>query len=347
MTFINSGFGNFVNNMSRFLSFFIIGFALSACETKEVKLQQLLLKGNIAIEATQFEQAIYYYKEALKLDSCFSDAWNNLGTIDFRLGQQDEAIQHYDRAIQCNPKAEFYLNRANAQFENMAFFSALKDIEFFEKQKPDSIPAMVLKGLILGRLQQFDAAEKLFTEILELDSLNPDHWINRATINYYQKSFEKARPDLIKALEIDSVNSQAYNTLSMINADEGLFKNAMELVEMALKYSPDHPHYLNNRGYIRLLTGDLSNGEQDLNESMVREPDNPWVYRNKGILYLKLNKPESAEKLFRQVLAMDSSVDKTGEYLGLALLASGKKQDGCNWLKKSGASIPFSSNRCQ
>lgn len=346
MTLISSGFDNFALNMLRFLSFLIIGSALLSCETKEVKIQQLLLKGNIAIEATQFEQASYYYKEALKLDSCFSDAWNNLGTIAFRTGRQDEAILNYDRAIQCSPKPAYYLNRANAEFENKAFFSALKDIETFEIQKPDSIPAMVLKGLILARLQQFEPANALFTKILSIDSLNPDHWVNRATVNYYKKAFVLSRPDLQKALELDSANSQAYNTLAMISAEEGSLDMATQLIEQALRFSPEHPHYLNNRGYIRLLKGDFTNGEKDLNESMIREPDNAWVYRNKGILYLKLGKPESAEKLFRQVLAMDSSVDKAAEYLGLSLLDGNKKTEGCRWLKKAGSSGLFSSNRC-
>ena len=346
MTFISSGFGIFEGYMLRFFKFCIVAVGLFSCETQEVKLQQLLLKGNIALQASQFEQATYYYEEAIKLDSCFSDAWNNLGTISFRSGQQDEAILRYDRAISCKPDVAYYLNRANAHFENKSFFSVLQDLEIVEKIKKDSVPAMALKGLTLARLLRYKEAYDLFSVIIKKDSLDPEHWVNRGTVSYYIKDYNRARPDLQKALELDSANSEAFNALAMISADEGSLDTAFDLIEQALKYSNDHPHYLNNRGYIRIIMGNLSEGEKDLNESMVREPDNPWVYRNKGILYLKLGKNDSAEKLFRQVLSMDSSVDKASEYLGLTLISSGKKSEGCSWLRKSSSIGLIKSNRC-
>ena len=346
MTLIRSRFNIFVPLMSRYLLLLLVSTALFSCETKEVKIQQLLLKGNLALEDAQLEQATYYYKEAIKLDSCFADAWNNLGTIAFRRGNKDEAIVNYDQAIQCRPTPSFYLNRANAHFENLSFFSALKDIEAFEKEVADSIPALVLKGQILARLKRYDEAKATFTTILSKDSLNPDHWVNRGTLFYYTKEFDKATPDLMKAIELDSANGEAFNALAMIQVESGSLKEAMRLVEQALFFEPGHAHFINNRGYIKILLGNLVDGETDINDSMVREPDNPWVYRNKGLIYYKLNEFESAERLFRQVLSMDSSVDKTAEYLGVTLIAAGKKAEGCQWLIKSQASELLKSNRC-
>jgi len=140
--------------MSRLLCFIISVFLLCSCETREVKIQQLLLKGNIALEANQPEQASYYYNEALLMDSCFSDALNNLGTISFRSGRWDDAVHRYDKAILCNPAPEYYLNRANAWFEAGAFFNVLQDLDVFEKAYPDTIPPKVLRGLTLARLKR-------------------------------------------------------------------------------------------------------------------------------------------------------------------------------------------------
>ena len=321
--------------MSRLFYFLIPVVLLSSCETGEVKLQQLLLKGNIALKAGQQEQASYYYKEALLLDSCFSDALNNLGTISFRSGRWDDAVHLYDQAILCKPVPQYYLNRANAWFEAGAFFNVLEDLSIYEKTYPDTIPPKVLRGLTLARLKKYDEALELFSRILSEDSLNPEHRINRATLFYYRQEYDKARSDLQLSLQLDSVNSQAYNTLAMISADENSPEEAMDLIEKALRNAPMHPHYLNNRGYIHILMGKLKEAEEDINQSMVREPDNPWVYRNKGIIYLETGDLTSAERMFRQVLSMDSSVDKATEYLGKTLMAAGKKEEGCNWLRKS------------
>jgi tetratricopeptide (TPR) repeat protein len=332
---INSGIDTFAPEMSRLFYFLIPVVLLSSCETREVKIQQLLLKGNIALEASQPEQAAYYYNEALLLDSCFSDALNNLGTISFRSGRWDDAVHLYDQAILCNPEPQYYLNRANAWFEAGAFFNVLQDLDVFEKAHPDTIPPRVLRGLTLARLKRYDEALELFSRILAKDSLNPEHRINRGTLYYYRKEFEKAKKDLELSLELDSSNSQAYNTLAMISADENSLGEAMELIEKALRNAPMHPHYLNNRGYIHILLGKLKEAEEDINQSMVREPDNPWVYRNKGIIYFETGDLNSAERMFRQVLSMDSSVDKATEYLGKTLVAAGKKEEGCKWLRKT------------
>jgi tetratricopeptide (TPR) repeat protein len=332
---ISSGIDTFAALMSRLFHFLLPVLLLSSCETREVKIQQLLLKGNIALEASQPEQAAYYYNEALLMDSCFSDALNNLGTIAFRSGNWDEAVHRYDQAILCKPSPVYYLNRANAWFEAGAFFNVLKDLDVFEKAFPDTIPPKVLRGLSLTRLKRYDEALDLFSLILRNDSLNPEHPVNRGTLYYYRQQYGLAKKDLQKALELDSSNSQAYNTLAMIYADENAPDEAMELIGKALRWAPNHPHYLNNRGYIHILRGNLLDAETDINESMVREPDNPWVYRNKGIIYFETGDLVSADRMFRQVLSMDSSVDKATEYLGRTLVKAGKKQEGCRWLRKS------------
>src|SRR6476659_53956 len=89
-------------------------FLISCAESKETKLQRFLLKGNLMMEDHNEEQAISYYLEALKLDPCFADALNNMGTIYFRKKRFDVALENYEKAVSC--KADFlngYFNRAN------------------------------------------------------------------------------------------------------------------------------------------------------------------------------------------------------------------------------------------
>ncbi len=85
------------------LVFLLPLFLILACsESKETRLQQLLLKGNIAIKEHNNEQALYYYEQALKLEPCFVDALNNKGTVYFNQGKWDKAVHEYDQAITCN-----------------------------------------------------------------------------------------------------------------------------------------------------------------------------------------------------------------------------------------------------
>ncbi|QLH31608.1 MAG: tetratricopeptide repeat protein [Cyclobacteriaceae bacterium] len=85
----------------RYLKLLIWCFVLFACNSKETRLQQLLLKGNQALKAGNYDKASYYFGEAIKVDDCYADAWNNLGTVHFNQKQYLLAQESYQKAMEC------------------------------------------------------------------------------------------------------------------------------------------------------------------------------------------------------------------------------------------------------
>ncbi|MFM7856350.1 MAG: tetratricopeptide repeat protein, partial [Flammeovirgaceae bacterium] len=81
--------------------FCLLTIVMLGCESKETRLQQFLLKGNLAAKEFNYNQAAYYYEEAIKLDGCYADAHNNLGTINFQQKKWEQALANYNRAIEC------------------------------------------------------------------------------------------------------------------------------------------------------------------------------------------------------------------------------------------------------
>ncbi|MGC4021731.1 MAG: tetratricopeptide repeat protein [Cyclobacteriaceae bacterium] len=81
----------------------IILLFLSACESKESRLHKFLLKGNIASRERNWNQAMYNYGEAIRLEPCYADAWNNLGTVYFEMSRFDKALENYEKASSCQP----------------------------------------------------------------------------------------------------------------------------------------------------------------------------------------------------------------------------------------------------
>src|SRR5882672_2104786 len=97
----------------------MLGVLLLACgDSKETRLQRFLLQSNDMIKNRKEDEAEHYLREALKLDSCFADAWNNLGTLHFTKLKYQEALDVYDHAIACHPDyLDAYFNRANTAYE--------------------------------------------------------------------------------------------------------------------------------------------------------------------------------------------------------------------------------------
>ena len=108
----------------------LVFILLVACsDSKEAKLQKFLLRGNLALKERNFEQASYYYGEAIKVDPCYADAWNNLGTVYFEQDRFDLAHENYEKAIACQPDfINALFNHANTSYELKEYYSALSDL---------------------------------------------------------------------------------------------------------------------------------------------------------------------------------------------------------------------------
>src|ERR1041385_3228060 len=142
---------------SRILVLFLI--TLCACEGKEARIQKFLLKGNLASKERNWQQASYYYGEAIRLEPCYADAWNNLGTVFFQQQRYDKAMENYDKALSCNPKfINALLNRANTSYELKEYFRTISDLEKVMDLKPDTAVTYFTLGLTYTKMREFNKA---------------------------------------------------------------------------------------------------------------------------------------------------------------------------------------------
>ncbi|HYC86695.1 MAG TPA: tetratricopeptide repeat protein [Chryseosolibacter sp.] len=312
------------------------GLFLGACsESKETRVQRFLAQGNDMAQRRNYEQAVEYYKNALKLDSCFADAWNNLGTVYFQQRDFVNAETHYTRAIRCKPGYDLaHVNRANLYFETDEMYRALKDLGTVKQQNPDTVVVYLLEGLIYTKLRDYEKAEKAFVNAISLDNKNAELKINLGTVYYYQGKYDSAR-QLLNAVINETSEPNAYNTLALIETATGNYPAAMGWISKALAVRRNDAYYLNNRGYIYLMMNDYSKALSDINESILQDPYNGWAYRNKGIYYLKQSKAEDALKMFRQAVGLDPHIENIYYYLGEASWTMGMRVEACGFYRTS------------
>src|SRR5690349_4333729 len=141
----------------------LLCFLVACADDANNRKHRFLLKGNAAIEDHSEDQAIRYFQEALKIDSCFADAHNNIGTVLFRQEKFEEALYYYNRAIKCNPEfLDGYFNRGNTLYELSRASEALQDIEKVLAAKPDTLAGLFLQGLIFTKMQEYTKANASF-----------------------------------------------------------------------------------------------------------------------------------------------------------------------------------------
>ncbi|MFN7600933.1 MAG: tetratricopeptide repeat protein, partial [Bacteroidota bacterium] len=154
-------------------------FLLLGCDSKETRLQQFLLKGNLAATELNYSQAAYYYGEAINLDPCFADAHNNLGTVHFQQKQWELALASYNKALECKPRfLGALLNRANTAYELKEYFNALKDLEEVKSLRPDTALVYFTIGLVHTKMRDFDRALLAFDKVISMEPGNVEAMIN-------------------------------------------------------------------------------------------------------------------------------------------------------------------------
>lgn len=309
--------------------FVIVCFACT--DSRETRTQRFLLKGNEQLKKGNDTQAIGYYQAALELDSCFADAWNNLGTVYYRQENYARALDSYQHALFCRPGyTDALLNRANTYYELKQYYSALQDLEEVARKHPDTLAVHFSRGLVYTQLRAYSKAIASFRKALALDPDNPELLINIGTIYYYRHQLDSANLLLHEALQLDPDQPNAYNTLALMEVQQGDYAQAMKHINMALVLKEkDDPYFLNNRGYVYLMQGELDKALADINESIVNDPRNAWAYRNKGIYYLKRGDAPDAIRLLRQALDMSAFIDKIHFYLAEAYRLNGEQQKAC------------------
>ena len=128
-----------------------------------------------AVERNQLDSAEFYLKAVLKSNPAGQlnpFLLNNLGTIQRRLGKNDEALISYSAALGQYPKNTVFLeNRASLFAEMGKAENAVLDYSVLLDVKPDDQEALYQRGLLYLQLKNSDRAEADFKRMLEL---NPD-----------------------------------------------------------------------------------------------------------------------------------------------------------------------------
>lgn len=313
--------------------FWLLGivFCCAACDQSDSSRKlDFLARGNDQFSRKNYKQAENFYREALKIDSCYSPAWNNLGLIAYKRSDYGVAVLNFSNALQCRP--HFFaaiLNRARAFYDAGDEAQALTDVGRMKELKPDTSVAYFMEGLVRTRRTEFSQAVHAFLHSYQLDTMNAEVLINAGTALYFERKYDSANIVLQKAMKIYPDNPNAMNALALVNSGKGLYAEALGWIDEAIERDSSSAWFLNNRGFIYLGLGRLNDAISDIDQSLVMDEENGWAYRNKGLYCMKKGDYRSAARLFQRAIETHRYVEDVYLDLGDAYEAMGDKQKAC------------------
>lgn len=247
-----------IDNRDTYYSLWTITTCLHAMNSPSLSLDQKVMAyrkiGDAYVELTRWDEAIFYFDEALRLKPDDAAALGQRGYANVQ--QRD-----YDRAIED-------LTKAIGRDANLSL-------------------SFVARGMYYAATGNLVKAEADFAEALRLDPKNEDAYYRRATMYEQNEQFDKAAADVSAAIAIRQDNNlYSYRCYVLAFADR--LTQAMADCDRNLQAQPNHSLGHAARGYIFMKLGQDAKALEEFNASINANAEEEEVaYYGRGLLKLK------------------------------------------------------------
>lgn len=198
-------------------------------------------------------------RKAVEINPFLPDAWEVRGVACQCVGNFDDAIKYYDRALSLLP------HNRNILFN---------------------------KALAQEASDRFDAADSTYAELLEIYPRFDDGYIGRAQLHLHRGDTIAARADLDNALKINDNSVGALSMRAALSADNP--EAALADMERAVKLQPDRTFLRVNRAVARYKANDFNGALDDLDYVLEQEPMNYEALFNRAMLRAELHDNDRA-----------------------------------------------------
>ena len=315
-----------------FISIAIWAFLVSGCGilSGDRKKQSFLHKGNLAFRDKMYQEALRYYGEAFRLDSCYAVALHNYGVVLQKIDKNEEALQYFDRAIGCDSLfVDAYFSRAMAYIELGEVGRSLADADLLVRLYPDSMHYIFIRGIACSRAGLYSQSVESFSRVIRADSANWEAWINLGNALFFDGEPEKAAVAASRGLYLRPTEPNGWNLLGLIALEQENYDSADVYLSRGLSLDSEHAFLLNNRAFLHMMRGDMASAHRDLRASMAIEGDNAWLLRNFGLYHFLQGNYSEAIGQLEKSLQSDPSVPRTAYYLGNAYWSAGMVDAAC------------------
>ena len=187
--------------------------------------------GGYLYEERRMEEAMEHYQKAIQLNPNFPDALNDVGLALAAQGRFDEAIENYRKAIQMDP------NRFEMQYD---------------------------LGLALAAENRLDDAIKHYYKALQINPNLPEVLDSLGNALAAKGRFDEAIKSYRQAILVNSNHSETFFHLGMTLGELGRSREAVAQYREALKLNPNLIGALNNLAWELATSPDdkLRNGAE-------------------------------------------------------------------------------------
>jgi tetratricopeptide (TPR) repeat protein len=266
-------------------------------------------------------------KKALDIDSSIWEAWHDLGIIAWRDGEDEQAIEAFNKALAANSehtptltaRAEAYRRSGRKKEAKADYKAALAQMAEDDPNRPDAAARM---ASLLRDAGDFDEAVEILRDTVRVSGTNAKIYTELGQIYIAQKRLELAQLVLAKALELDAKDPAVYNALALLAQRQGKAQEAFERFDQAASLDANYIDARFNKATVLLDAGDYARAKTELAAIVEKRPDDFSAQVSLGVAHRGLKELPEAKKVWERVIkdAPKRSTPRADAMWNLALL---------------------------
>jgi len=311
----------------------------SKTATPSGNFEELTGKAEAAARAGRTEEAIAYYRGAIKLRPEWDEGWSQLGSLFYIVGRHGDGISALKNSLRIKPqRADAWVFLGLCEFETKEYRNADLHLERGREVGFHGTPeAQRVASLRLAELRtwsgDFDGAKDLLIPEVDRNQLSPATkmvlGLMLLRISRLPEQLEPAREAVVRA---------AGDTAALLYAER--YNEAFQGFQKMLKDFPNTPyvHYAYGSALESLAQHDEA--EEQLREEVKLAPENALPYARMAEILLKTGHPEDALSNAKRAVELDAQAPGGHELLGRALLETGKTEEAVKELETASLLAP-------
>lgn len=198
------------------------------------QITQLHKQAKLAMQQQSYELVHQCCLQILSLNPKFADAWFYLAMIAAEHGRVDKAIGLIEKALRlAGTNAEYLVHLSKCLALNGQHNAAAKSAQTAEQTDLASAFLLDTLGVTYTIIGRHDKAVKLFKKALNVQTNQPNLYLNLAKSLRFCGESETAKQALIKTIELAPNHAQAWWYLSSVSSDEVNLSTLLKLNQSA------------------------------------------------------------------------------------------------------------------
>ena len=241
-----------------------------------------LAQGNSYANLGQLDEAVIYYDKAIQLNKDSANGYHNLGLLWLTKRDYDKALIYTDNAIQLNPNyAESYFVRGYIWSEKGYKDKALADYDKTILLNPKHDAAYNNRGTIWNKKGDLDKAFSDYSKAIQLNTNYATAYFNRGSVLLEKKRYDQVINDATRAIQLNPNYTKAYKIRGDALSITGDQDKAIEDYSKAIGLNPDYADAYNNRGMAWLKINNKEKARADYDKAIQLNPKHPNAYNNR------------------------------------------------------------------